>query len=185
MGFPGLNYRCISFLLCACLILARPVKRAPLEYLQTTQYGGVAFGLGDKTYLANIRYPKAILGGNDRATASRQGSLVPFAVVFADSEVVTAEYLQDIIASYLEGDDVFSEDFLEGIYIVNNGTSNSQSLDASALEYLNGLAPHHLLLDVSFKSSCCKFSDHPTLTARATPRETLELTILKTPRTSQ
>ncbi|KAI1656537.1 amidase family protein [Daldinia decipiens] len=154
MGHSGLNHRCISFLLCACLILARPVKRAPLEYIQTTQHGDVTFGLGDKTYLANIRHPKTILGGNDRTTANRQGSLVPFTVVFADSEVVTAEYLQDIVTSYLGGDDVFSEDFLEGVYIVNNGTSNSQSLDASALGYLNDLAPRHLLLDGSFESSC-------------------------------
>ncbi|KAI0131118.1 amidase family protein [Daldinia grandis] len=154
MGLSGLSHWLISFALCACLILARPVKRAPLTYLRTTQHGDVAFGLGNKTYLANIRYPKTILGETDRAAASRQGSLVPFAVVFADSEVVTAEYLQDVIASYLGGDDVFSEDFLEGVYIVNNGTSRSQTLDASALGYLNDLAPQHLLLDVSFESSC-------------------------------
>ncbi|KAI8960594.1 amidase family protein [Daldinia sp. FL1419] len=154
----GLNPRGISFLLCACLVFAQPVKRAPLAYLQTTQrHGDVAFGLGDKTYLASIRYPKAriALDVDDRPTANRQdGSLVPFTVVFADREVVTAEYLQDVVARYVAGDDVFSADFLEGVYIKNNGTSGSQRLDASALAYLNDLAPRRLLLDLSFQSGC-------------------------------
>ncbi|OTB14752.1 hypothetical protein K445DRAFT_61925 [Daldinia sp. EC12] len=154
MGLSGLTLRGIWFLLCACLVWARPVKRAPLEHLQTTRHGDVAFGLGNRTYLANIRYPKAILGGNDRATVSRQGSLVAFTVVFADSEVVTAQYLRDVIGSYLGGDDVFSKDFLEGVYIGNNGTSSSQTLDASALQYLNDLSPQHLILDVSFEGGC-------------------------------
>ncbi|KAI1804583.1 amidase family protein [Daldinia bambusicola] len=180
MGISGSNPRgSIWFLLCACLILpvkalaswARPVKRAPLEHLQTTRHGDVEFGLGDRTYLANIRHPKAaiLLGGdgNGQATAANwQGSLVPLTAVLTDREVVTAEYLRAVIESYLSaGDDVFSDDFLEGIYIGNNGTSNASgqtattttttTLDASALQYLNYLAPQHLILDTSFESIGC------------------------------
>ncbi|KAI1471951.1 amidase family protein [Daldinia caldariorum] len=181
MAFSDSNPRgSIWLLLCACLIvpikvlelaLASPMKRAPLEHLQTTRHGDVAFGLGDRTYLANIRHPKQtiLLGGDGRATASRQGSLVPFTAVFTDREVVTADSLRAVIESYLSaGDDVFSEDFLEGIYIGKNGTSDGSSytrtttattLDASALEYLNNLAPQHLILDAGFESIGCYPTD--------------------------
>lgn len=94
--------------------------------------------------------------------------MLPFTVIFAEDEVVTGEYLQDAIARYVAGDDVFSEDFLEGLYIAHNGTSSSSSssrpsLDASALEYLTStIKPRYLFLDSSFNESCGKLFAAPT-----------------------
>ncbi|KAI1084643.1 amidase family protein [Whalleya microplaca] len=124
-------------------------RRASSKQIQTTQYGDVAFDLGNQTYLANIHRPKAILGGESLAGIGRDDSPVPFTIIFAEDEVVTGQYLQKVIESYLQGDDVFSKDFLEGIYIANNGTGVT-SLDVSALKYLSSLSPRYLLLDASF-----------------------------------
>ncbi|KAI1389131.1 amidase family protein [Hypoxylon trugodes] len=149
-----------------CSVLATPTKRASWKYLQTTQHGGVAFGLGNQTYFANVRHPKAIVDGDYSAIADQSSALLPFTVIFTGDEIVTGEYLQNVVASYLAGDDVFSEDFLEGVYIASNetsnGTSSSPTLDASALEYLNSLAPKHLLLDAVFEQS------HPSSEITAT-----------------
>ncbi|KAI1410053.1 amidase family protein [Hypoxylon sp. FL1857] len=153
MGFLHPWSRSIAPLLCVCSGLAAPTKRAPWEHLQTTQYGGVAFGLGNQTYLANAQHPKAVLGGNYSAIASQQGTLLPLTVIFAEDDVVTGEYLQGVIASYLHGDDVFSVNFLESVYIVNNSTSRSPIFDASALAYLSGLTPKHVFLDTRFARS--------------------------------
>ncbi|KAI1374858.1 amidase family protein [Hypoxylon crocopeplum] len=154
MGFLDFSSRGIALLLCAWPVLAAPAKRAPWKHLQTTQNGDVVFGLSNQTtYLANVQNPKAIIGGDCSAAASQQGSLVPFTVIFTEDEVVTGKYLQDIIASYLKGDDVFSDDFLQGVYIANNGTSSKPSLAVSALKYLSSLAPQHVFVDTSFKRS--------------------------------
>ncbi|KAI2610665.1 amidase family protein [Hypoxylon fragiforme] len=169
MGFLNLSARSAAaavllLLLCASWpsALASPVKqRAPLKPQQTTQNGDVAFGLGEQSYFANLQHPKITLSGTFSAAASQQRSpsVLPFTVIFAEDEVVTGEYLQDAIARYVAGDDVFSEDFLEGLYIAHNGTSSSSSssrpsLDASALEYLTStIKPRYLFLDSSFNES--------------------------------
>ncbi|KAI2471529.1 amidase family protein [Annulohypoxylon bovei var. microspora] len=154
MGLWNFASRSATLLHCACSVLAAPVeKRAPWKHLQTTQYGSVAFELGNQTYLANVGYPKAIVSGNYASIANDGGSPVPLTLIFAEDDVVTGEYLQGVIASYLEGDDVFSEDFLESIYIGSNGSSSNPTLDASALTYLSSLEPRHIFLDTSFKGS--------------------------------
>ncbi|KAI0181692.1 amidase family protein [Hypoxylon sp. FL1284] len=150
MAILNSGLRSLACLLCASSAFAAPAKRASWQHLQTTQTGDVTFGLENQTYLANVRHPKAVLQGDYSAAATQQGSLVPFTVVFAEDEVVTGDYLKGVIANYLEGDDVFSEDFLEGLYIVHNGTSSKASLDSSALGYISGLAPKHLLLDTIY-----------------------------------
>ncbi|KAI1634585.1 amidase family protein [Biscogniauxia mediterranea] len=141
-------------------------RRALAGNLQTTRYGSVTFTLGNQTYLANVQHPKAVLGCNDststaypcRAQASST-QIVPVTVIFVDDEVVTGEYLQGVVASYLGGDDVFAEDFLEGVYLARNGTTGAKrsakttTLDSSAIEYLGNLAPSHLFLDTSFGES--------------------------------
>ncbi|KAI1780791.1 amidase family protein [Hypoxylon cercidicola] len=166
MGILNFGPRAVALLLCAWPTLAAPAKRAAWKHLQTTQYGDVTFGLGNLTYLANVQHPKAVLGGDCSAAVTQQGSLVPFTVIFAEDETVTGDYLKGVIASYLEGDDVFSEDFLEGLYIVHNGTSSKASLDSSALGYISGLAPKHLFLDTAYDG---KYSTDVQVTYVAAP----------------
>ncbi|KAI1337349.1 amidase family protein [Xylariaceae sp. FL0016] len=145
----------MAWILWTCLTSALPSKRASSKELQTTQQGDVAFVLGNYTYLANVAYPKAVFSGDCSAAVAQLSALVPFTVIYVEDEVVTGQYLQDAIASYLEGDDVYSEDFLEGIFLAGNGSS-SATLDSSAVEYLNSFAPKHLFLDASFtESDCC------------------------------
>lgn len=166
MGFLASRVRDIAFFLGLCSVLAAPMKRAPCKHLQTTQYGDVVFGLGNITYLANVQHPKAVLSGDFSAIASQQGSLLPFTVIFAEDEVVTGSYLQGVIARYQKGDDVFTPDFLAGVYIASNGTNRTSGLDASALEYLTGLAPRHLFLDTSFGVAHRRFWTHSRLPGR-------------------
>ncbi|KAI1214284.1 amidase family protein [Annulohypoxylon truncatum] len=150
MGFWNFASRSATLLHCACSVFAVAEKRSAWKHLQTTQHGSVAFELGNQTYLANIKHPKAVLSGNYSAIATRQDSPVPLTVIFAEGDVVTGDYLQGVITSYLEGDDVFSEDFLEALYIASNSTGGNPILDTSALTYLSGLAPKHIFLDSSF-----------------------------------
>ncbi|KAI1506687.1 amidase family protein [Biscogniauxia marginata] len=141
-------------------------RRAALNPLQTTQHGSVSFTLGNQTYLANVQHPEAVVGLNHSTAITHQSraqiggtQVVPVTVILVDDEVVTGVYLQGVVASYLDGDDVFSEDFLEGVYLARNGTpstkvtSKTMSLDSSARGYLRSLAPRYLFLDTSFEGS--------------------------------
>ncbi|KAI0882640.1 amidase family protein [Annulohypoxylon maeteangense] len=169
MGFWDFASRGATLLYCACSVLAAPQKRGAWKNLQTTQHGGVAFELGNQTYLANIEYPKAIIAGNYSAIANKQNSPVPSTVIFAGDDVVTGDYLQRVIASYLEADDVFSEDFLEAVYIASNSTGGNPKLDASALAYLSSLAPKHVFLDPSFGGSHSQAPSNSPITYIASP----------------
>ncbi|KAI8634496.1 amidase family protein [Xylariaceae sp. FL1651] len=115
-------------------------------------HGNVIFALGNQTYLANTQHPKAVLNGDSAAADTSAGleSLVPFTVILNEQELVTGNLLRNTITRYIESDDVFSEDFMEGIYLANSWRFRA-SLDFSALEYLKTLAPRHVLLDMSFK----------------------------------
>ncbi|KAH9885968.1 amidase family protein [Xylariomycetidae sp. FL2044] len=149
---------------------AAPTKRASYQQTQTTQHGGVAFNLGNNSYFANIQYPRGVLGGDCSTAASSADTLVPFTVIYApaaaaaadDDAVVTGEYLADVVTEYLEGDDVFSEDFLEGVFIAWNGTGGGgkATLDQSAVDYLNGLEVAYLFVDSAFDDGDWK-SDIP------------------------
>ncbi|KAI1088958.1 amidase family protein [Rostrohypoxylon terebratum] len=167
MGFRNSASQSVAFWHCVCLVLAAPGKRGSWKHLQTTQYGSVAFELGNQTYLANIAYPKAVLNGDYSAIASQQNSPVPLTVIFAEDDVVTGDYLQNVIASYLEGDDVFSEDFLGAVFIASNGTSSNPTIDASASAYLSGLSPKHVFLDASFGGN--RHFSNPPVTYIAAP----------------
>ncbi|KAI0007521.1 amidase family protein [Xylariaceae sp. FL0662B] len=148
-GSQSLPLRFFVVLLWTWHTLAMPERRARWKQIQTTRHGDVGFDLGNRTYLANLRQPKVVLGGEFLAAASHHDSVLPLTIIFTEGEVVTGKYLQEAVSSYLLGDDVFTEDFLDGIYLTSNGTSVS-ILDVSALEYLSSISPRHLLLDASF-----------------------------------
>lgn len=147
--------RVLTISLLPLLASAAPAsKRSTWKKISSTAEGGVAFTLGDGTYLANLEYPKAILGLECK-TSSKPKDIVPFTIISVDDSTVTESLLNDTIARYLTGDDVFSTDFLEGIYLAYNG-SGPANLDSSAVSYLNSLAPAHLLLDAAFSASAAK-----------------------------
>lgn len=128
---------------------AAPVKRNPYTHLETTTYGDAVFGLGNLTYLANLQNPKTTLAGELSAVAT--ADVVPFTVIVTNQSVITQDLLQETVTSYSEGDDVFSEDFLAGIYIIS--TADVPIVDASAVTYLSGINVSYVFLDTALSDS--------------------------------
>ena len=128
----------------AVTVAAAPVKRNAYTFLSANTQGDAIFELGNITYLANIQHPKAVLTGRGSASASLE---LPLTVIYVNASSVTQEYLEGVMASYVEGDDVFSEDFLKSIYMVS--TVFGASLDGSALSYLGSLSVSTVYLDAS------------------------------------
>jgi Amidase len=123
-------------------VFSASIKRNNLEELETTAGGGLKYELGGVTYFANLKYPKTILTG--RGITNKE-STAPITVIVTSETSVTGKYLKSTVASYLKGDDVFSDDFLESVYI--SSTTKHGSLDSSALQYLAGLGVKTLYLD--------------------------------------
>jgi len=123
------------------LVNAKPTQRNPAVKLQDTTHGGLVYSLGDISYFANVKHPKATLHGS--AVADADG-FAPITVIVANATTVTGEYLKSTIASYIAGDDVFNGDFLTSLYI---SAVKRVTLDASAVEYLHGLGLDNLYLD--------------------------------------
>ena len=128
--------------------LAAPYKRNTFSYLQKISSDAVLFSLGDVTYLANTKYPKASLTGGGIVAA--ETASIPILVVNTNATTVTKDVLEKIISNYLDLDDVFTEDFLEGVCIFSS--ANAATLDASATDYLAGLDVKHTMLGKSFSS---------------------------------
>ncbi|KAL3473077.1 amidase signature domain-containing protein [Aspergillus californicus] len=130
-------------LLCS-LISATPIRRSAPKPLQSTE-GGVVYELGNITYFANTKYPKAMLHA---AHSEIYGpALAPITVIVANQTTISGEYLKTTIADYLAGDDVFSEDFLGSVYL--SSTIKNTKLDVSALKYIHSLNVDRLYLDSS------------------------------------
>lgn len=143
---PRRNRVLLAVLACARIASAAVIaKRNEYKFLQNDTFSDTVFSLGEVSYLANTKHPKASVG---YSTSGRAGdaSWVPVTVVKTNETVVTRHVLGDAIAAYLEGDDVFSEDFLHGVYVSSSGKSY---MDASAVEYLAELNSSWLLLDSS------------------------------------
>jgi Asp-tRNA(Asn)/Glu-tRNA(Gln) amidotransferase A subunit family amidase len=152
-GIALLRVLAVSLLL-GLAAAAPSSKRSAWKKVTSTSQGGVAFSLGDATYFANEEYPKALLSLSC-STHGKPDDIVPFTVLSVQDSTVTGALLNETIAKYLAGDDVFSTDFLEGIYIAYNG-SGSATIDTSAVTYLETLAPSNLLLDTAFSASIAK-----------------------------
>jgi hypothetical protein len=138
----------LSSLLIASLasisVTAAPVfKRNPYTFVLENPYSDTIFELGNVSYLANIKHPKANAGC---ATPSGSATSLPITVIKTNETVITRDTLTNIISSYLEGDDVFSYDFLDGLYI---SSSVKSSLDASAVDYLDSFNTSWIFVDAS------------------------------------
>ena len=125
-------------------VTAAPVvKRNPYTFVLENPYSDTIFELGNVSYLANTKHPKA---SASCATPSGSATSVPITVINTNETFVTKDILANIISSYLEGDDVFSYDFLHGLYL---SSSVKSSLDASAVDYLGSFSTSWIFLDAS------------------------------------
>ncbi|XP_014553579.1 hypothetical protein COCVIDRAFT_107337 [Bipolaris victoriae FI3] len=131
-------------LLAARSVIATPsnIQRNPHSVVLSDTVGHTVFALGDVSYLADTKHPKASVRcttvTSDRATS------IPIALVKTNATLITKDTLESIVSAYLEGDDVFSHDFLGGLYILSRVQS---SLDASAVEYIASFNSSLLVLD--------------------------------------
>jgi hypothetical protein len=123
------------------------VKRNAYTFVLENPYSDTIFELGDISYLANTKHPKAVVSADCKPAAS--ASLVPVTVVKTNASSVSKEILEAAISSYLDGDDVFSNDFLDGLYV---SSTVSSTLDSSAIGYLASLNTTYVFLDDSITS---------------------------------
>lgn len=109
---PGSMTMSLLSLLAACLsftlTLAAPYKRNPFVPLQRTKDNNVIFQLGDVNYVANTKYPKVSLA----AETSHQAAItdLPVAVIYTNASIITRDVLETTVQSYVDGDDVFTQD---------------------------------------------------------------------------
>ncbi|KAF2458735.1 amidase family protein [Lineolata rhizophorae] len=122
-------------------------KRADYVHIQDTPSGDALFSLGNTTYLANVQNPKAVLGGDCSAAAG--GDLVPLAMVVIDDTTVTADAIQSVLASYAEGDDVYSDDFLAALLVKSGSADSGVSMDGSAVDFFDSIGLEYLFLDTA------------------------------------
>ncbi|KAJ9145344.1 Amidase signature domain protein [Pleurostoma richardsiae] len=125
-------------------------KRSVWTKISVTPSGDVSYTLGNNTYLANLGHPKVTLRTGCRS--SDPNNLVPFTVISVNETTVTGQLLEDTVNSYITGDDVFTTDYLEGVYITFRGVG-SPSMDNTALNYLASLGSSYYLMDAAFNES--------------------------------
>jgi hypothetical protein len=135
----------LAALVASISVSASPiVKRNPYTFVLENPYGDAIFELGNVSYLANTKHPKVVAGANCKTSSA--SSSVPITVIKTDESAITKDVLEGVLSSYLDGDDVFSYDFLDGLYI---SSSVQSSLDASAIEYLSTFNTNFVFLGES------------------------------------
>jgi hypothetical protein len=125
-------------------VLAAPViKRNPYSFVLENPYSDTIFELGNVSYLANTKHPKASAGC---PTPVGSSTTIPITVIKTNETAITKDFLTNVISSYIEGDDVFNHDFLDGLYL---SSSVKSTLDASAVDYLTSFNTSMLFVDAS------------------------------------
>lgn len=120
-------------------------KRNPYTFVLINRYGDTIFELGNVSYLANTKQPKA----TTPAECTSKG-IVPITVIKTNEPVITKDILEKTVSSYLSGDDIFSHDFLDGLYI---SSSVKTKLDGTAVGYLNSLNTSFIFTDKKISSA--------------------------------
>ncbi|KAF9732534.1 hypothetical protein PMIN03_002961 [Paraphaeosphaeria minitans] len=130
----------VQFLLLIALSSAAPVKRNACTFL----------------------YPKATFSG-DFTSLVAAGSLrseIPITVINTNVSTVSQDVLTTIVQSYEDGDDVFTADYLETIFI--SSSAPGATLDPSATSYLESLNISHVFVDA--RISMARYNTLPVST---------------------
>lgn len=126
--------------------LASPLPAVVLVALQALLAAGTRdhiFGLGDITYFST---PQPIAKAQVNVPVAADKDFIPLTVINASIPQVTGAYLEETIASYLAEDDVFTSAFLNSTLCLYSSLENF-SLSPDALDYLESIDVHHLLVD--------------------------------------
>lgn len=130
-----------TLLVASLSVSAAPLtKRNAYSFVLENPYGDAIFELGNISYLANTKHPKAVLAAEGKHTIPA----IPVTVIKTNVSTITGAILESVVKSYSNGDDVFNTDFLDGLYI---SSTVQASLDASAVQYLASFNASFLFVD--------------------------------------
>ncbi|PYH49662.1 amidase family protein [Aspergillus saccharolyticus JOP 1030-1] len=122
---------------------------AQFQNLEHISSEGITYELGDVLYFANSEYPQAT-GKIKKSKGGKAGHIdiyTPVTVIVTNQSVVTGAFLEETIDTYLNEDDVFTEQFLTSIYITSTSSVQLATMDNTSLEYLNQIGVDQLYLD--------------------------------------
>ncbi|KAI6830232.1 amidase signature enzyme [Hortaea werneckii] len=138
--------RAFALVSIAATTLAATYKRNSPTVVQKTVQDGVVFTLGNTTYLADTRNPKftgvTIQSG---LTETTEKLFMPMTVISTDDGIVDGQCIEDTIQAYLDGDDVFSLDFMEGVYMAPR--SPSVNVTTSAFDQFSKMDVKHIFMN--------------------------------------
>ncbi|KAI7344804.1 hypothetical protein D0862_11811 [Hortaea werneckii] len=138
--------RAFGLLSIAATTLAAPYKRNPPTVVQKTIQDGVVFTLGNNTYLADTRNPRVTETNIQSVLMETNESLfMPMTVISTDDGIIDRHRIEDTIQAYLDGDDVFSLDFMEGVYIAPR--SPLVNVTTSAFDQLSRMDVKHIFMN--------------------------------------
>lgn len=124
----------LTALFASVAVSAAPTtKRNPYGFVLKNPYGDTIFELGNISYLANTKHPKAAVSAD---SGDVDNISLPVTVIKTNATVISKDILEAVVASYSKGDDVFNQGFLSGLYI---SSSANALLDTSAVDYLTSL----------------------------------------------
>ncbi|PKY06155.1 amidase family protein [Aspergillus campestris IBT 28561] len=125
---------------------------------------GITYQLKDVAYFANVKYPTR------RWTVpglEPDKDLSLLTAVVTNQSVLTGDHLEDLLTSYLQSDDVMTEDFLQAIYL--SSSASSARLDASAIDYLEHIHCALVFLDINFRQPVLRDNYHRIATRDTEP----------------
>ncbi|RMZ02041.1 hypothetical protein D0860_07374 [Hortaea werneckii] len=135
--------RAFALLSIAATTLAAPYKRNSPTVVQKTVQDGVVFTLGNTTYLADTRNPKVTGTTIQSGLAEMTEKLfMPMTVISTDDGIIDGQCIEDTTQAYLDGDDVFSLDFMEGVYMAPR--SASVNVTTSAFDQFSKMDVKHV-----------------------------------------
>lgn len=132
----------LKFALFSLPVYSSVIKRNNYKEIKTTSADGVVYELGNVTYFASAKYPKATVAG---AEGFSSVGTAPITVIVTNNTLITGAFLNSTVSSYLADDDVFNNDFLQSIYI--SSSAKAGSIDSSAQSYLTSLVVKNIFLD--------------------------------------
>lgn len=138
--------RAIALVSIAITTLAAPLKRNPPTVVQKTVQDGVVFTMGNSTFLADTRNPRATgTAMQSDLVEAKEDLFMPMTVISTDDGIVDGQCIEDTIQAYLDGDDVFSLDFMEGVYMAPR--SPSANMTTSAFDQFSKMDVKHIFMD--------------------------------------
>ncbi|KAI7508890.1 hypothetical protein KC347_g5750 [Hortaea werneckii] len=76
---------------------------------------------------------------------TKEDLFMPMTVISTDEGIVDGQCIEDTIRAYLDGDDVFSLDFMEGVYMAPR--SSSVNMTTSAFDQFSKMNVKHIFMD--------------------------------------